>query len=571
MPPTSAPPSLRPAEAIMTPEALAAMQPNRLSAARSLVNLMVRHGWRIERLAFDIDANGEGDALYRVHAGEHVLDFVAFAFPPSEQERTQRIFDISWDMMGALIDGSASAETVESTRRELPLLYHGRATPDTLTWCRSNRSMRVFSHVVDELAAGRQPDTAALARVGYLMRNVGLDGNGTFGTRTFLAYGPEHPLRVPYHAQMLSAYLMREFSFDLAEHLAAQRSPEAVPLAPEIKRFLGLGNSSALGLVLWVGNHPQLIGRWIELRERALAHAWALTVRPDGERAGLLLRLLDRAIAFHTEDPTEYTMFVPSRQIAAELSTLRAKLAGRLAEAAAPLTVAELCAEAAGELIGEAAEVLHAILLELDPDFADGLVTELVVDETTRRDPAMPVGRLRELVAGGYDWVFRLDLESPRALRNVWYKSRSAEEPRCGPSDEVPPGVIDLTVDVPGMVRALDRALASARPDLPVGRFLAEHPQHRGAAERVQTLHGSLYGSPRANTRHEDFVPAHLIRLGNAALYGLDRTKDYMRRDLRGVIFLGAPTRQDLDDPPADAVWFWPPVPRTGAQEGAAL
>ncbi|NED90611.1 hypothetical protein G3I76_62340, partial [Streptomyces sp. SID11233] len=71
------------------------------------------------------------------------------------------------------------AEDIEHTRNEMPRLYHGRATAHTLTWCRANRSLRVFAHVVEALAAGRQPDTVALARVGYLMRNIGLDGNGT--------------------------------------------------------------------------------------------------------------------------------------------------------------------------------------------------------------------------------------------------------------------------------------------------------------------------------------------------------------------------------------------------------
>ncbi|GAA1005119.1 hypothetical protein Aple_036190 [Acrocarpospora pleiomorpha] len=548
----------------MTAEALSAMQPNRLSASRSLINILIDQGWRIERLVFDVDEHGAGDAVYRVHAGGRTLDFVAFAFTPSAQERTQRIFDQSWDMMGALIDGAADAGTIEWTRRELPLLYHGRATPDTLTWCRSNRSMRIFEHVVTELAAGRQPDVAALARVGYLMRNVGLDGNGTFGTRTFLAYGEDHPLRVPYHAQMLSAYLMREFSFDLAERLAALRSPHAVPLGRRIKRFLGVGNSSALGLVLWVGNHPQLVGRWIELRERALAHAWSLVLEPGGERVRLLIRLLDRAVTFLAEDTNEYTSFVPAVVIADELATLRHKVVLCLGETTTPPTVAEAVGDPASDLSAEAREVLHAILLELDPGYADGSIARLVVNESTRREPAMPIGRLRELLATEYAWALEMDVDSAGRRRNVWYKSRSAEEPRCGPAEEVPPGTVDLTVDVPGTVRALDGALAAADPALPVGRFLAAAPQHRGTVERVQTLSRLRYHTPHVDLRHAGFVPAHLIRLGNAALYGLDRTKDFMLRDLRGVIFQGAPTREDLAAPPEDEIWFWPPIPPAG-------
>ncbi|MGO4841887.1 hypothetical protein AB4144_57460, partial [Rhizobiaceae sp. 2RAB30] len=102
----------------------------------------------------------------------------------------------------------------------MPLLYHGRAAPETLIWCRSNRSGRVFDSTVAALAAGRQPDTAELAEATYIMRNTGLDGNGTFGTKTFLAISPDHPLRSSLSAQMLTAYMMRVFALDLVHHLA---------------------------------------------------------------------------------------------------------------------------------------------------------------------------------------------------------------------------------------------------------------------------------------------------------------------------------------------------------------
>ena len=36
------------------------------------------------------------------------------------------------------------------------------------------------------------------------MRNTGLDGNGTFGTRSFRSLESEHPLRTSLSAQMLN-------------------------------------------------------------------------------------------------------------------------------------------------------------------------------------------------------------------------------------------------------------------------------------------------------------------------------------------------------------------------------
>jgi hypothetical protein len=55
-------------------------------------------------------------------------------------------------------------------------------------------------------------------------------------------------------------------------------------------------------------------------------------------------------------------------------------------------------------------------------------------------------------------------------------------------------------------------------------------------------------------------VPARLIRLVNGALYGLDRTKDYLNRTLRGLIFQGAPSRDEIAT--SQDAWWWPAEPR---------
>ncbi|CAM5603595.1 hypothetical protein SVIOM342S_00329 [Streptomyces violaceorubidus] len=561
--PSPAGPTGRPAAELMTPTALSSLQAGRLSSARSLVNRMLREDWRVERRSLTVEADGSGEAVYRIHTADRVMDFVAFAFPPSSQERTLRIFDLGWDMMGALLDGPATAEDIEHTRNEMPRLYHGRATAHTLTWCRANRSLRVFEHVVEALAAGRQPDTVALARVGYLMRNIGLDGNGTFGTRTFVAYGEDHPLAVPYHAQLLSAYMMRELSADLVDALAARRSDTAVALDPQVRRFLGVGNSSALGLVLWVGNHPVLVDRWISLREQALCHARGLGAAPGSAVGDALVALLERAALYHSEDVNEYTCFTPAERIVADLRRVLAAIPQRAAAAGADgrvPTVAELVDGVEG-VCDEAAEVVNSVLTELDPGESDRLAAELTVDETFRRDGSTAVGELRALLAEQYAWALAVDRTAPGAVANTWYKSRSAEEPRCGATSELPEGTVDLTVDVPGMVQHLDGVLAAEDPALPVGRLLARRPELRGAVERLQSLAGHAYAVPHANIRDAAFVPARIIRLANAALYGLERTKDYLGRDLRGVIFQGAPTAADLGAGAAGP-WFWPAVPR---------
>ncbi len=92
-------------------------------------------------------------------------------------------------MMGTLNEGPATEADIDSERVEIPLLYRGRATPNALVWCRANRSMRGFNATLEALSNGQQPSIDDLNSVCYLMRNTGLDGNGTFGTRSFPSLG----------------------------------------------------------------------------------------------------------------------------------------------------------------------------------------------------------------------------------------------------------------------------------------------------------------------------------------------------------------------------------------------
>ncbi|HUN44874.1 MAG TPA: hypothetical protein VMU85_00080 [Stellaceae bacterium] len=561
----AAAPRPREPDFLLRPERLAALQPSRLSASRTLMAQAIRERWKIRRIRFEIDGEARGTALYRIEAGGAVFDFPVFSFEPKRAGRTGRIIGRVWDMMAALIEGPASAEEIEQTKRELPKLYAGRAPARTLIWCRSNRSMRVFDHALESLAAGRQPDLATLGQACYLMRNTGLDGNGTFGTRSFRALEADHPLRRPLAAQMLCAYMMREFAADVADHLARQRAPAtAVALAPDIRRFLGVGNGSALGLILYVNNHPHLVDRWLSAFETALAAAKSLKLAAGDPRLLHLLRLLDRAIAFRREDRMIYEAFAPSRQIAGELALLRAAVeelyrGGRLAGAAPSYPLAALADAFEDRIAPETLETLHSLLIELVPELVDRLADNISVEEEFHTTPEMTVDELRALLRQHYAWAFALDLAGESTRRYIWYKSVTAEEPRRGPREEVP-WAINLGLDLPRLVQDLDAALAERAPRESTARFLLAHPEYRSFVARVQTLRALRYHSPHMNIMGEEFVPIHLVRLVNVAIHGIDKTRDFLNRNLRGVLFHGAPLPEEIAAG-ADPDWFYPPEP----------
>lgn len=547
---------LRPASEVMRPEALAAMQPSALSGARALIAKMTRERWQIRCRELDVAADGSGTAVYSITTPRQEFSFIAFTFAPRSEGRTGRIIGRAWDMMCALSEGAATDSEIASAREELPKLYRGRATPNTLIWGRSNRSMRVFNATLEALMAGRQPEMDAISNVCYLMRNTGLDGNGTFGTRPYAALGSDHALGGMLEAQLLCAYLMRELSCDLVSELARLLAPStAVPLSRALREYFGVGNGSALGLIFYVQKHPRLIDSWIHAREAALATARGLA--PDAVDWPGLEALLDRAIRFRTEDRMFYESFTSSDQIAAELSAIRATM-GQVRAAAYPLDA--LVARHQGAVSPEGLEMLHSILIEQVAPRAAELSAAVAGPDALELHAAETVADLRKEIIGDYQWALETDMSAADALDYVWYKSETAEEPRRGLRAEIPEAR-DLGLDLPGDIQRLMADLDSAPQDQRLSRFLLSHPQHRFLVTRVHGLRGLSYHTPHANIHSSRFVPIDLVRLMNVGLHGIDKTKDFLQRNLRGILFHGAPSPEVIGSGKHQH-WFYPPEPQ---------
>lgn len=555
-------PAPRSPREVMRPERLAAMQPSRLSNTRAFMDRMVREKWDIRCERFDVDVEGRGTVIYSIDAAGQAFSFIGFSVPPRTEGRTGRIIGRAWDMMGTLNEGPATEACIASAQRELPLLYRGRATPNALIWCRANRSNRVFDLTLDALKNGRQPEIDELAGACYLMRNTGLDGNGTFGTRSFPSLGPDHKLGGYLDAQMLTAYLMREFSCDLAEHLARLMSDRAVPIDPAIRRWIGVGNGSALGLIFYVQKHPRLMGAWIEARERAIAAALSLEPTPD--RVDRLRGLIEKAATFRSEDRMVYETFASSAEIAADLRGLSPLLdelhkSGSV-NGATDWPFRALAEHAAATITPEGYETLLSLLVELEPETANDLAAAVAGKDEFSVDPRRTAGEMAALIEADYDWALKIDMTAPGAMDYVWYKSETAEEPRRGLRSEAP-DARDLGLDLPGDIQRLLADLRAVAPDTSMARFLLAHPEYRGLVARIQGLEGSYYHTPMGNIHAADFVPIDLVRLMNVAFHGIDKTRDFLNRNLRGVLFAGAPTPDDLRAG-RGADWFYPEEPR---------
>ena len=291
----SAPNNLRPASEVMKLERLGSMFASRLSFVRSLMRKMITERWQITNTVFDLDSRGHGLAVYRITTPGNCYHCVIFSRELAPEQRSDRVIAEAWDVTFALVEGEVENSLLEQMAANVPLQEAGRQHPRVFVISRANKSLRNFSQFVGALAAGQQPDPAWLTAVGYLYRTTAVYGNGKFGIADFARLERNPDFNRPFAAQMLAVYVLRQFSIEQLNHLARVQSPEqAIPLHPELQRYLGVGNSTGLGMAPFLINHPQLIQQWVYGRERALSSA---RQEPANEKTHTKLRaLLARAL-----------------------------------------------------------------------------------------------------------------------------------------------------------------------------------------------------------------------------------------------------------------------------------
>lgn len=557
------PVAIRPPEQVMTAEALSANKASALSFARMLVRRMVAERWRIETALWDIDDEGRGTAAFRIATAERPLHFVVFADNLPEAEKSERIVGQRYDGVGYLGQGEIDRSMIETMRLESANFVLGRAGPSVIGLTRVNRSAGAFDTAVAALAAGRQPEIPG----GYLLRNNGFWGNGRHGTAIFPSFAPEHPLSQPYSGEIMTLYMWRHFGCALAEHLAFCRNPAAARFDPALKRHLGMGNASGLGMVPFVIAHPKRIHAWVVMRELAIAHALGEQVSPVAPEVARLRELIARCIAYFTlHDRTGKGMYAPSATVRADLGRIGEAVAdfattGRMRGAESLRPWQTLAAWARQDLDREAVELLHSLLIELYPERAAALSRLATVpgDFAADSDPAMPVSRLAELVRRDYGWALAYDVGAPGARHHFWYYSEENVEPRLGERGVDPGDENEAFVDVPGAVQALLADLEAMAPTATTAEFLLRHPGHRFMAERVQSLAGLPYGEVRAHVTQRDFQPCHLIRFA-LSLLGMEDFDPRSKLWVRGTFLQGAPIAEDLAIGREDD-WIYPMAP----------
>ena len=543
---------------------LGRFHPTRLSFARVLVRRMAREGWRVEAALRDLDDDGYGRVAYRVHTPAGVLGFAAFSHHLDPADRTDRVIAEGWDASFVLTLEPPGPADLDRLHDNVPRQEAGRCGAGEVVLSRANRSVRLFDSVAGSLAAGRQPPRDEIGRVGYLMRTTAVYGNGKFGLADFEEVRRRGVLTLPFQAEMLAVYLVRHFSLELIDHLAARRGGRgAAALDRTRRRALGVGNATGLGMAPFLVHHPQLIGRWVHGRETALARVKAVERAAPAERARFRT-LLARARVHVAEwraqvgDPALGRRLGAVAERLADLEQATGPTGGDAGDGGGGGTLlsgrrpwAALAAWAEAEDDAETEELLNSILIELYPERVDDLETAAGSEEREEVRAAMPVAALRRAVEERYGWALEVDFDRPDSQALFWYYSEEKEEPRLGFRYEEPGADRELRLGVARRAAQLGRALERVDPAMPIGRFLLAHPGFRRIVRRIQSLEDSPYAEIRDNLLDRDCEPADMLR-GKLSMLGASRFDPKSLLWTRVTFFQGAPLADELQDPGAD-------------------
>ena len=535
-------------EQVMRLTRMGCSHPTRLSFLRQLLRRLKKENWSFDRPVWQINRQGVGHAVYRAQGPERCYSLVAFAHDLPEEMRSDRVIATAWDATFTLFDGNPSAADIERLERNVPLQEAGRISAKELSLSRANRSVRLFEYVVKELAQGRQPERSRLEQTGYLMRTTAVYGTGKFGAadRSTLVGRPE--MQAPFQAEMLSVWLTRAFTIDLVDHLAAEQGGvQAVKLDPTLRRLLGVGNSTGLGMAPFLVRHPVLIHHWFAAREEALARVRSqpnLTLAKLDQFCEALKAAQENAMQWQSEHPLQVNKLKDLRNGLRKLQTF----VHEEWDSAQKHPWNALCQW--GELVLpiEAQEALLALLLEPHSELIDDLGDQMAIDEEDdfKVDGHQSIGELRTRLYSHFAWALDTDYQQPEQCARFWYVSEEKLEPRLGERHSETGAECEQPLDIGRQVAELNNLLKEWSDWTPVAHLLLLRPEFRSIVRRVQLSAHYPFAEIQDNLISAEMLPIDLLR-SKLAFFGATRFDPRSDRWVRISLFQGEPYPDELN------------------------
>ena len=527
--------------------------PSRLSFSRSMLRRLINDNWKINKSIFHLDKNGYGTVVYEIIINKEKYSLVCFSAFLDDKDRSDRVIASKWDTAYTLHVGKLSTEDLKRLKETIPLQESGRNSPKELILSRANKSVRLFQYVVDCLAIGKQPDINEINKVGYLLRTTAVYGSGKFGLSDFSNTKSTTVFNQPFRAEMLSVYLIREFSVELVEHVAKQSNPKkAVKLDRKIKQHLGIGNSTGLGMAPFIIKHPKLINKWMTQYTNTLGQIFKIDLEKSVFKK--YEALLNKALNYLEEVNTYDEFQINKNNLTIEdlkkyiLHIKNINLSNNLKWK----DILDYCDK---NFNNDTQEIARVQLIELFPQISEELAEDMADEEIMDIDGNQSIGDLKKIINNNYSWAKNIDFNNSDSNYLFWYVSAAKLEPRLGERYNEEGSELEQNLGIAKMVKDLFNRIKDLDENKLTCEFLLENSQFRGIVKRIQSLKNYPYSEVEDNVLDKNTIPIDMLRF-KLSFFGANRYDPKSDRWLRVSFFSGAPYLSDLNDKNVDEWGF---------------
>ena len=527
--------------------------PSRLSFSRSMLRRLINDKWKIKKSRFDLDKNGYGTVVYEIIINNDTYSLVCFSAFLDDKDRSDRVIASKWDTAYTLHVGKLTDEDLKRLKDTIPLQESGRNSPNELILSRANKSVRLFQYVVDCLSQGSQPDINEINKVGYLLRTTAVYGSGKFGLSDFSNTKNKTIFDQPFRAEMLSVYLIREFSVELVEHVAEQINPsKAVKLERKIKQHLGIGNSTGLGMAPFIIKHPKLINKWMSQYSKTLEKI--VDIDLDIETFEKYKILLNKALNYLQEVNTSDEFQINKNKFTSDDLKKYIFHCNQLdfSQNFKWLDILDYCDS---NFNYDTQEIARVQLIELFPKISEELAEDMSDDEIMDINGNQTIGELKKIINNKYSWVKKIDFTNKESNYLFWYVSAAKLEPRLGERFNEKGSELEQHLGIAKMVNDLIKKIKNLNDNKLTCEFLIENPEFRGIIKRIQSLKDYPFSEVEDNVLDKQTIPIDMLRF-KLSFFGANRYDPKSDRWLRVSFFSGAPYLCDLNSTNVDEWGF---------------
>ena len=546
--------NLRDPNIVMKLSKLGSFHQSKLSFLRSFLKEF--KDWKYSRDLFELDENGYGRAVYSFKKDNRTYSMVCFANQLNDDERSDRVIATKWDAAFVLHDGTPTKKDLDRLNENVPKQEIGRLSYKELTLSRANKSVRVFDHVVDSLANGKQPDKNILSKVGYLYRTTAVYGSGKFGLADRFRIKNRKEIYGPFRLEMMLVYLIRQFTFDQVNHIAKCNNPrKSVELDKDICRNLGIGNSTGLGMAPFIINHPTLLNNWILARETALKKIREIKevkIRDSKNFFKCLKKSIKNITSWHTDSEFQQKKI---KELLNDLNKFILFLEKEFNfDQDYPFNAIYLWSE--NNLCDESIEYIVSMMMEPYDDIITPLINQMSSEEEKYFNipTNKTVNDLKNILENKYTNILKIDFSKKENNQNFWFISKNKLEPRVANRYIEDGSNLEEPLAIARDIKKLYERLSNQKNILLIGKFLIENNDLRHIVRRAFLIEKFPYSEIQDNTIGSNLIPIDMLRL-KLSFFGALKFDPKSDKWLRICMFQGAPLPTELKN--IDDQWIY--------------